>query len=54
MKQRRKRIVRELAGKARKKVIGSVKIDPIRDVWHVTDKNGTKHQVTGMEAMNVR
>ena len=54
MKQRRKRLVRELVGKARTKVIGAVKIDPMRDVWHVTDRNGTKHEVTGMEVMNVR
>jgi hypothetical protein len=54
MKQRRKRLVRELVGKARKKVIDKVKIDPREDFWHVTDKNGTKHTVSGVEAMNVR
>lgn len=54
MKQRRKRLVRELAGKARKKVIAAVKIELMADFWHVTDKNGTKHKVTGMEVMNVR
>lgn len=54
MKQRRKRIIRELAGRVRKKVIAAVKIDLHADFWDVTDKKGTKYRISGMEAMNAK
>lgn len=54
MNARRKRVIRELANLAPRKVIGTWEFDPGADVYIVTDKDGTTHRISGQEVCNAR
>lgn len=54
MNARRKRVIRELANLAPRKVIDAWEFDPGTDVYAVIDKDGTTHRINGQEVRDAR
>lgn len=53
MSQRRKRIIREIANVAPRKILVALACDPITNYYIATDRNGEVYKISGWEVLNV-